>query len=92
MKIKELTIQAFSEFTKNNPLRNYMQSEEYARVMGEEKYNYDYIGLVDETGLIMAATLILWKRIGFNTKYGYAPKGFLINYYDSNLVDRKIVV
>ncbi len=86
MKIKELTIQAFSEFTKNNPLRNYMQSEEYARVMGEEKYNYDYIGLVDETGLIMAATLILWKRIGFNTKYGYAPKGFLINYYDSNLV------
>lgn len=86
LKIKELTIQAFSEFTKNSPLKNYMQTEEYARLMGEDKYNYDYIGLVDETGLIRAASIILWKRIGFSTRYGYAPKGFLINYYDEELL------
>ncbi len=86
MKIKELTIQAFSEFTKNSPLKNYMQTEEYARLMGEEKYNYDYVGLVDSTGLIRAASLILWKRIGFSTRYGYAPKGFLVNYYDEELI------
>lgn len=86
MEIKELTIQAFTEFTKNSPLKNFMQTEEYARVMGEEKYNYDYIGLVDDSGLIRAASLILWRRIGFNTRYGYAPKGFLINYYDEALI------
>ncbi len=86
MKIKELTIQAFSEYTKNSPLRNYMQSVEYARLLGEEKYNYDYVGLVDENGVIHAASLILWKRIGLNMRYGYAPKGFLINYYDSALL------
>ena len=79
MKICELTIQAFTEYAKNSPLRNYMQTEEYARLMGEEKYNYDYIGLVDDDNVIRAASLILWKRIGFNTRYGYAPKGFLIN-------------
>lgn len=81
MKIKELTIQAFSEYTKNSPLRNYMQTEEYARLLGEEKYNYDYVGLVDENNVIKGASLILWKRIGINSRYGYAPKGFLINYY-----------
>ncbi len=86
MKICELTIQAFTEFAKNSPLRNYMQSEEYARFMGEEKFNYDYVGLLDESGVIRAASLILWKRIGFNMRYGYAPKGFLINYYDANLM------
>lgn len=86
MKICELTIQAFTEYTKNSPLRNYMQSEEYARFMGEEKYNYDYVGLVDESNVIRAASLILWKKIGFNMRYGYAPKGFLINYYDEKLM------
>lgn len=86
MKIKELTIQAFEEYTKNNPLRNYMQSVEYARFMGENKYNYDYIGLIDDDGVIMAASLILWKKIGLGMRYGYAPKGFLINYYDEALL------
>lgn len=85
MKIKELTIQAFTEYTKNSPLRNYMQSEEYARFMGEHKFNYDYIGLVDDEDCIVGASLILWKKIGLRDKYGYAPKGFLINYYDENL-------
>lgn len=86
MKICELTIQAFTEYAKNSPLRNYMQTEEYARFMGEEKYNYDYIGLVDDMGVIRAASLILWKKIGLNMRYGYAPKGFLVNYYDEKLL------
>lgn len=86
MKIKELTIQAFLEYTKNSPLKNYMQSEEYARFMGENKFNYDYIGLVNDTNVIVAASLILWKKIGVTTRYGYAPKGFLLNYYDENLL------
>ena len=84
--IKELTIQAFTEYTKNSPLKNYMQTEEYARFMGENKYNYDYLGLIDDNDTIIGASLILWKKIGITSKYGYAPKGFLINYYDENLV------
>lgn len=86
MEIKELTIQAFVEYTKNSPLKNYMQSEEYARFMGENKYNYDYIGLVDDKGLIVGASLILWKKMGPIHRYGYAPKGFLFNYYDEKLL------
>ena len=86
MKIKELTIQAFELFAENSPLKSYMQSVEYARLMGECHYNYDYVGLVDEKGTIHAASLILIKKIGFNTRYGYAPKGFLVNYYDEKLL------
>ncbi|HBA37648.1 MAG TPA: hypothetical protein DCY94_02905 [Firmicutes bacterium] len=86
MRIRELTIQAFEEYTKNSPLKNYMQSEEYARFMGENKYNYDYVGLVDDANVIVAASLILWKKIGLNMRYGYAPKGFLLNYYDEKIL------
>ena len=86
MRIKELTIEEFNNFCDNSPLQNYMQSSEYARLMGEYHFSYDYIGLVDNQGKIHAASLILIKKIGINMKYGYAPKGFLINYYDDSLV------
>lgn len=86
MKIRELNIQEFKEYVESNPLKNYMQTEEYARIMGENGYNYDYIGLINDNGKIVAASLILFKKIGFNQRYGYAPKGFLINYYDEALV------
>ena len=87
MHIEELTIERFNEYCLKNSLHNYMQTSEYARLMGENHYNYDYIGLVDPKGNILAASLILIKKIGFNMRYGYAPKGFLINYYDSNLIE-----
>lgn len=86
MRIRELTIQAFEEYASISPLKNYMQSVEYARFMGENKYNYDYLGLVDDSDVIVAAALVLWKKIGLNTRYGYAPKGFLLNYYDENIL------
>jgi len=86
VKIKELTIQEFEEFAKTSPLNNYMQSVEYARFMGEHKYNYDYLGLIDDSGTIKAASLILRKKISLSIRYGYAPKGFLLNYYDEKLV------
>ena len=85
MSIKELTIEEFSAFASTNQLRNYMQSVEYGRFMGENGYNYEYLGLVDDDG-IKAAALIGIKKLGHGTYYGYAPKGFLINYYDENLL------
>ena len=86
MKIVELTSDQFDEFAKFHPLNNYCQSSKYALVMSEYGYSYDYIGYVDDTNVIKAASMILTKRITGRTKYGYAPKGFLINYYDQELL------
>ena len=54
--------------------------------MKEKGYDYDFIGYVNEYGIIIAASLILSKKIGRLNKYGYAPKGFLIDYYNEQLV------
>lgn len=86
MKIVELTNAQFDEYARFHPLNNYCQTSKYALLMSEYGYNYDYIGFVDENNTIKAASLILTKKITGRTKYGYAPKGFLINYYDTNLV------
>ena len=86
MKLVELTNQQFDEYAKYHPLNNYCQTAKYALIMSEYGFSYDYIGYVDDNNNILAATLILTKRIANRTKYGYAPKGFLINYYDQELL------
>lgn len=85
MRIVELTAIVFDDFASNHPLRNYCQSSSYAMFMGEQGFNYDFIGYEDN-GNIIAASLILYKRIGGLQKYAYAPKGFLIDFYNINLV------
>ena len=85
MKVVSLTPQQFHEFASTHPLNNYMQTQKYALVMADYGYSYDFIGYADG-GTIVAATLLLSKTITGKTKYGYAPKGFLVNYYDENVV------
>jgi len=86
MKIIELTIKDFDEFASNHPLRNYAQSSKYAKLMGEKGFNYDYIGYTDDSNNLVAASLILNKKIGSFAKFAYAPKGFLIDYYNTELL------
>ncbi len=88
MRIVELTIDKFEQFATNHPLRNYCQSSEYAKFMGEQGYSYDYIGYEDDSNNLVAASLILIKKIGAFQKYAYAPKGFLIDYYNLDLLTK----
>ena len=86
MQIVELNMHDFSNFADNHPLRNYCQTSSYAKLAGEKGYNYDYIGYRDDSNNIVAASLILNKKIG-NFKFCYAPKGILIDYYNNDLLN-----
>ena len=85
MYIKELSLEEFNRFVQNNIIGNFYQSVNYAMLKAEEGYEYEYIGLVDNTDIIGAA-LILYKRIG-TTHYGYSPRGFLIDYSNLYLLE-----
>lgn len=86
MKLKNLSIFEFDEFASNHPLGSYHQSSSYALVASEQGYDYEILGFVDNNGQIHAASLILIKKLNFFNKYGYAPKGFLIDYYNPSLL------
>ncbi len=86
MHIKELTMAEFNAFSESCPLGSYHQSSNYALFMAENNFEYDLIGYVDELGIIKAAALILIKKINISYKYGYSPKGLLIDYFDYNLL------
>ena len=87
MHIKELTIAEFDTFSINHQLGTYYQSSNYALFMAENNFEYDLLGLVDELGVIKAAALILIKKINYKDKFGYSPKGFLIDYFDLDLIN-----
>ena len=78
MNIKELTFSEFNEFASTHPLGNSYQTMNYALLKSEQGYEYEFIGYC-ENNTILAASLILYKKIN-NLYYGYAPRGFLIDY------------
>jgi len=85
-KIKELNIFEFDEFAEKHPLRSYYQTSLYALFLSEQGYEYELLGLIDENKNIKAASLIAIKKVSFLCKIAYAPRGFLIDYYDKDLL------
>jgi len=86
MHIRNLSIEEFSDFQQNHPQSNYYQTINYALLMSEIGYEYDLIGYMDDYNNILAASLILLKPIGIKCYYGYAPRGFLMDYNNDFLV------
>ena len=83
--IKEITMFEFDSFVNNHIYGSFYESSNYAILSSEEGYDYDYIGYF-KNNILVAASLVLIKRISLNTKYGYAPRGFVIDYNDNILV------
>ena len=86
MKIRQLSVFEFDKFARNHPLSSYHQTSSYAMFQSEQGFDYDLLGLIDNNNEIVAASLILTKKINFLYGYGYAPKGFLMNYYDESII------
>jgi len=85
MILKELTNQEFNSFTDNYKDYSIYQTSEYAFVMNKQNYDCIYIGLINNENKIVAASLILIEK-NYGFKYAYAPRGFLIDYKDLNLL------
>lgn len=86
MTLRELSLDEFQSFVFQSPLGTHYQTLNYALLMGENGYDYEFIGLVNEYDQIKAASLILFKSIKHHVRYGYAPKGFILDYFNQELL------
>jgi len=86
MRIVELDEKQFDSFSSKHPNHSYFQTSSYGKLMKSNKYIPLYLGLVDNYNNIIAATLVLGKKIIKNYKIGYCPDGFLIDYYNRDLL------
>ena len=87
MEIVLLDEAKFDNFALNHPLSNYYQTSNYGKLMTKHGHNAYYLGLVDSSNNVQAATLMLVKNEkNEKRKMGYAPRGFLIDWNNDELV------
>lgn len=92
MSIRELTIDEFNAFVRNSPLGTHYQTFNYALLMGENGYEYELVGMFNEYNQLKAASLILFKNLKMHYKYGYAPKGFILDYFNQEIVSEFVAL
>ena len=85
MQLKELTSETFDNFAISFNINSPYQTSFYGDTMVKEGYNPMYLGLIDNDE-IKAATMILVKTDG-KFKYGYVPRGYLVDYSNTMLVN-----
>ena len=83
MILKELTNDEFNAFTYNNYISVY-QCSEYAKTMQTQGFDYKYYGIIDDNKIYGVSLILIKKEHGF--KYAYAPRGFIIDYNNLDLV------
>ncbi len=86
MRIIELNEEQFKEYVKIHSKKNYFQTIEYANM--QEKYNFKkiYVGLIDDDSNIVAGSLLLTNTLKGKYAYAYAPRGFLIDFFNKELL------
>lgn len=86
MKIITLTHTQFRNYSNLHNQRNFGQTIEYSLLEENQKLSKLFLGLIDDSNNICAATLVLIENISPNIKEAYAPNGFLIDYSNFELV------
>ena len=86
MKLETITNKEFKKFADNHPQITFHQTKEWADLKAHNNWKSYYLGLKDKNKIV-AATMILSKTLPIIKKnMFYAPRGFLIDYHDKNIL------
>lgn len=88
MRIITLTEEEFNNFSNKHKYNTYYQSSLYAQFAKDnDQYNIHYLGYADDNNKLIGASLMLYKSLFWGYKFAYSPRGFLIDYENTNIVD-----
>ena len=86
MEIVQIQKEEFDEYANNHPMKNFYQTSSYGMLMDRHNFDDYYLALKDDIGNIKAATLILINKVFIGYKWGYCPRGYLIDFNDEELL------
>ena len=89
MKIVKLNSQAFDNYVSSIDYCNYFQTTGYAFTINKFGLKEEFFGF-EENGKLVGALLLLSKQVFMGFKYGYSPRGIIIDYNDENLVKNAV--
>ena len=83
--IKEISPKDFEEYVEKLKVESLYQTIYYGMTLEKNNFQTLYLGMIDENNILKGASLILIEKIG-KVKYAYAPRGFLIDYNNVELL------
>lgn len=87
MKLVEIQANQFNELAQAEPNKSFHQTSNWGNFYSRLDYAPYYLGYIDEAGVYAALGLFLVKNGSiFDKRDAICPFGFLINYYDTKLV------
>lgn len=91
MKLVELTREKFDEFAKTHEYSSFYQTSAYGELMSKQGFSDFYLGLVDDDNNVLCGSLFInesKKSMIGTLNYAYAPRGFLIDYNNLELLTK----
>lgn len=85
MKFRELTEEEFTVYADSHPQKSFFQTKEIAKLRGYNGWNHYYVGLTENDNIV-AATLLLSKKRRLGFYEFYAPRGFLCDYNNNDIL------
>lgn len=85
--IENVEIEKYKEFENNHPKSHFLQSYGWGQFCRQAKRQIPkYIGMEDNEGNLVATCLVLLKKTPLNYSYGYAPRGFILDYSNKEVI------
>lgn len=85
--IQNVEISKYREFENAHKKSHFLQSYEWGQFCKKAKRQIPrYVGMEDNDGNLIASCLILLRKTPFGFSYGYAPRGFVLDYNNKDVV------
>ena len=86
--IENVEINRYREFENNHKKSHFLQSYEWGKFCERAKGQVPcYVGMEDENSNLVATCLILLRKTPFGFSYGYAPRGFILDYSNKEIIN-----
>ena len=76
----------FLKYSKSSPITSFFQQPLWGKIKEDNGWSHYYVGLKDGKKIV-AATLLLSKKIKFFKTMFYAPRGFLLDYDNTQVLE-----
>lgn len=86
MEFVTLSEKEFLNYSKKSNITSFFQQPLWAKIKKDNGWDHYYVGLKDGKRIV-AATLLLSKKIKFFKNMFYAPRGFLLDYDNFEVLD-----
>ena len=86
MKFQEITEEEYRKYWETHPLKTFLSAPEIGKLREKSNWKTHYVGVKDKDKLIGATMLVSHDR-HFGKKEFYAPRGYLLDYKDLELLE-----